>query len=581
MIGSLFDAIVQSSGERPALSGDAHELSYTELQMLAGGIECALRTNGIGPGQTIAIDAVPSVHAIAAMIAVIRSGAAFLPIDGRSPAARRTEMLRSANVAATLSDRPRTEAWPALQLDLRDIGPQAPPGPPVEIDPQQSAYVMFTSGSTGAPKGVRVPHAAIERLVVANDMLSLSQDDVLLALAPIAFDASTFEIWGALLNGGRLAMPTSAPITPETIGEMVTSQGVTVLWLTAGLFHEVVDAGCPGLQGLHCLLAGGDVLSVRHVNRALELLPTTTIVNGYGPTENTTFTACHAIDTQVTTETVPIGRAISGTTVYVLDSDLQEVSGTALGELYTGGRGLAHGYVNDPRLTAARFLPDPFTAQPGGRMYQTGDRARTDPEGVLLFLGRDDSQVKLNGFRVEIGEVEEAISRVDGVASAVVVVQGGADTRRLVAFMTGNVDPSGVRHRLADTLPEYAIPSVIRVIDSLPLTDNGKVDRGMLASTNGFGRPALTTEYRAPTGAVECWLVQLWNDLLGLDWVGVHDDFFELGGQSLVGVRILRATRERYGVSISPESFYEDPSPGGMARLVADSETLDATARGD
>ncbi|MBO4207828.1 non-ribosomal peptide synthetase, partial [Micromonospora echinofusca] len=430
------------------------------------------------------------------------------------------------------------------------------------------AYLAYTSGSTGRPKGVCVPHRAVVRLVVDNGFLPVHPDDVFVQYAPLAFDASTLEVWGPLLNGACLVVPPPEDLSPEELCAYAGKQGATVLWLTAGLFHRAVENGLDHLRGLRYLLAGGDVLSVPHVNRAVAALPDTVLVNGYGPTENTTFSTCHRVTGEVTGDTVPIGRAIRGSTAYVLDDRLRPVPDGEVGELYVGGTGLAHGYLGDPALTASRFVADPFAATPGSRMYRTGDLVRRAGEQVE-FVGRRDRQVKIRGFRVEPAEVEAVAAGVPGVTGAAVVVQGDpSGGRRLAAFVTGTASVLDLRRRLTEALPSYAVPARVTRLDALPLTANGKVDRAALADRETHGRPEVSAGHRPPGTELERAVVQLWEDLMGLDGLGADDDFFELGGHSLLGVQILTELRHGHGVEVSPLSFYLDPTPAGLARTV-------------
>jgi acyl-coenzyme A synthetase/AMP-(fatty) acid ligase len=351
-----------------------------------------------------------------------------------------------------------------------------------------------------------------------------------------------------------------------------SAERVTIMWLTSGLFHHAVELGLERLDRLRFLLAGGDVLSGEHVRRARDALPRTTLVNGYGPTENTTFTCCYAFTEAPGPGSVPIGTAIRGTEVYVLDDRLRPAADGAVGELYATGRGLAHGYLGRPDATAARFVADPFAAVPGNRMYRTGDLVRRRTDGNLEFLGRRDGQVKIRGFRVETDEVLAALLEQPRVAQAAVVAKGTTATdRRLIAYVTAESGLSvlTVRRGLADRLPDYAIPSLIRVLDALPLTPNGKVDRAALQRLPDAGRPAMHARHREPESPLERRVVELWSDLLGVHGIGADDDFFELGGHSLLAITILGEVRRTHGVEVTPLDFYLDPTPAGLTRAIA------------
>src|SRR3990172_2600791 len=392
---------------------------------------------------------------------------------------------------------------------------------------------MYTSGSTGVPKGVQVQHRSINRLVRGSDYARLGPDRTLLHAAPLAFDASTFELWGALLNGGRCAIHPEQVPTARGVGASIRRHGVTTAFLTTALFNALVDEEPAQLAGLEELLTGGESISVPHVRRALASLPGTEIIHVYGPTETTTFATSYRIPRDLGAEacSIAIGRPIANSTCYVLDGHQGLVPVGVFGELYLGGDGVARGYLDRPELSAERFLADPFSARPGARMYRTGDRVRWLPDGTIEFGGRFDDQVKIRGFRIEPGEIEAALARHPSVAEAVVVVHGESGAKRLVAYLVAR-DPSSppgvaeLHEALRAKLPEYMVPSAIVVLDALPLTPNGKLDRRALPVPE-FQDSA---GYVAPRTAEEEILAGIWSGLLHLERVGVHDDFFDLGG---------------------------------------------------
>ncbi|MER7419917.1 non-ribosomal peptide synthetase [Micromonospora peucetia] len=571
MIDELFRQIAPLHSARTAVRAWDGELTYHELHRRVDRLAHRLQQAGTAPGAVVGVHLPRSAAAVVGLLAILRSGAAYVALDDRYPPERRDAILRDAAVDLVLTTPPGLPDLPtgcrALTVpDALDDGPAAPFA--VRAGPDHLAYLAYTSGSTGRPKGVCVPHRAVVRLVVGNGFLPVRDDDVFVQYAPLAFDASTLEVWGPLLNGACLVIPPPGDLSPEEICAYVAAQRVTVLWLTAGLFHRAVEAGLDNLRGLRHLLAGGDVLSVPHVNRAVAALPDTVLINGYGPTENTTFSTCHRMTSVVTGSTVPIGQPIHGSTAYVLDDRLGPVDDGQVGELYVGGTGIAHGYLGDPALTATRFVADPFAATPGSRMYRSGDLVRRTGE-QLEFVGRRDRQVKIRGFRVEPAEVEAVAVGAPGVTDVAVVVQDDArGSRRLAAFFTGTASVLELRRRLSEVLPSYAVPARVTRLDALPLTANGKVDRTNLAGRESHSRPEVSADHRKPATELGLSITQLWEDLMGLDGLGADDDFFELGGHSLLGVQILAELRQAHGVEVSPLSFYLDPTPAGLARSV-------------
>jgi amino acid adenylation domain-containing protein len=458
-----------------------------------------------------------------------------------------------------------------LPVDLTDPddGPTQPPA--VQVGPDNLAYVSYTSGSTGEPKGVSVPHRAVARLVSAPDWATLGPDDVFLQAAPVAFDAATLEIWAPLCNGGRLALLPAGQLDIEQVAETIRAEGVSVLWLTAGLFNQVIDGHLDQLGGVRHLIAGGDVVSPDAVTRLLAAHPHLVFSNGYGPTENTTFTTCATIRAPYQGGPVPIGRAISGTRVAVLDPDLRPVPIGVAGELYAGGAGLARGYLGRPGATAQRFLPDP--AGSGERLYRTGDLVRWRADGMLEFLGRADRQVKVNGYRIEPAEIESALLANANVRAAAVLAAESAGGKRLVGYVVpveaalddGGL-PSELRSWLRERLPGYLVPARIVALEEFPLTPNGKLDRAALPELNRAPRN-VPNDYIAPNTHLERLLCDLWGDALGIADIGTDDDFFELGGHSLIAAELLARLQQEFGIELSARTLYLSPTVGELAEL--------------
>jgi amino acid adenylation domain-containing protein len=549
-IHSLFAEQAARTPDAVAVVLGDDEWTYAELAERAGRVALRLLRLGLAPETRVAVMGERSLDLIAALLGILQAGCAYLPLDPEQPSERQAFMLADAGASLLLSE---TE---------EDGAPLSPP----PVSPDQLAYVMYTSGSTGTPKGVAVTHRNVVRLI--RDQGFADFGETFLQLAPLAFDASTLEIWAPLLNGGRLILFPGRRASLDEIGEAIARHGVTSLWLTAGLFHQQVDERLEALRPLRQLLAGGDVLDPAHVRRALAALPELRLVNGYGPTENTTFTACHAMTAaNPPAATVPIGRPIGGTRAYVLDVDLRPVPEGVWGELFAGGDGVARGYLGRPELTAVSFVPDPFGPPSGGRLYRTGDLVRWRG-GVLEFLGRRDGQVKIRGNRVELGEIEAALAGHPEVREAVVLLRED----RLVAWITGGPDPAELRRFLAARLPEPMIPTAFVILDRLPLTPNGKVDRRALPAPEGVG----TESYEAPATPVEESLTVACAEVLGLERVGVRDNFFALGGHSLLATQLVARLRERHGLDVPLQLLFDAADFRDLADRVVERELAGA-----
>ncbi|MEU7530175.1 non-ribosomal peptide synthetase [Saccharothrix sp. NPDC042600] len=554
-VHSLVAAAATAHPSRVAVVSAERSLTYGELDARANGLAARLIASGVRPGDPVGVFLHRSAEFVLAALAVLKAGGFYVPLDPDYPAAR-LEFMReavSSPVVVTVGSLAGRLGGPVVLLDeLPD-----PAGPvSVPVHPDDLAYVMFTSGSTGRPKGVAVTHRGIVRLVDEPGCVSLAGETMLHLSSP-SFDAATFDVWGALANGGRLVVGPAGKVTVAEIGELVRSRGVTTAFLPTGLFHLVVDEGVAALAGLRQLVVGGDVLSSAHARRFLAAVPGCRLVNGYGPTEVTTFTTFH--DVRPVDGPVLIGTPLNRTYVRVLDDDLRPAE---VGQLYAGGDGVARGYLGDPALTAQRFVPDPWT--PGARLYATGDLVRATPDG-LEFLGRIDGQVKKRGYRVEPGEVEAALRDDPDVRDAAVVATGDrADTRRLEAFLVLSGPLDGVRARIGGVLPEYLVPDVWVELPGLPLTPNGKVDRAALVAAprgGSAGEPPLTETESA--------IAEIWREVLEVESVGRHDDFFALGGHSLIANRIVTRMRRALGVDVRLVAVFDHPTVAGLAEHVS------------
>jgi amino acid adenylation domain-containing protein len=574
-ITELFADQVRNRPDATALRFRDQDMSYAELDGLADRLASHLRALGVGTESIVGVCVERSFEMVVALLGILKAGGAYLPLHQDEPAPRFRYMLEQARADVLLTheklaDRLPTVGATVVCLARGQLPSSGAPAPP-DTTADNLAYVCYTSGSTGEPKGVSVSHRGVTRLVQDGDYAHFGPDETFLQLCSLTFDPATFEIWGALLNGGRLVIYPPGPLSLSELADCIEREKVTTLWLTTGLFHRMVDGQLAGLGGVRQLLAGGDVLSPAHINRVRRRYPEMRLINGYGPTENTTFTSCHTV-TEPVGERVPIGRPITGTRVYVLDDRLRPVPDGEWGELYTGGAGLARGYLGRPAFTAERFLPDPF--RPGERMYRIGDIVRHEAHGVLEFRDRSDHQVKVGGYRVEPGEIEAVLAGHPRVKEAVVIVRTdvSAGEKVLVAYVV----PEGgkenlvaeLRLSLHQRLPRHMMPAAIVVMDSFPLTRNEKVDRVALPPPQQKPRE-VDTDFEAPRTPVEALLADLWVDALSVAEVGIHDNFFELGGNSLLAADLLARIRKALpGEVPAARLFFENATVAGLAEMV-------------
>ena len=544
-------------------------LTYRELDRRANQLANHLRRRGVEHGASIGLAIERSVAFVVAALAVLKLGAAYVPVDRSLPPALRAKILVSLSAVLV---REALDEWPgalptiSMVADAERIAQEPESRPDVCVAATARAYVMYTSGSTGDPKGVVVPHRGIVRLVRNTNYIDITAEDVLLSCSTVSFDAATFEIWGSLLNGARLVLYPNAVPRPDDIATLIRRHRVTTLFLTAGLFHLMVDTIPGGLSGVRQLLAGGDVLSASHSRAALRSLSGGALINAYGPTENTTMTCCHRmVDDREIGDTVPIGRPVSNTRVYVLDQKMRRVPVGVPGELWTSGDGLALGYHRDEALTASRFLPDPFSGDPAARIYRTGDIVRYRNNGVLEFLGRSDTQLKISGFRIEAGAVEHALRRHPDVEQAVVVARPGsaAEGMTLVAYVVPSAgktpDSAQVKTFLRRLLPDYAIPSSIVSLASLPLTASGKIERSSLPLPHREPQRVSTPDF------VQTQVRAVWERVLGITDIGLQDNFFDLGGSSLRGIRLLADIEKAFGRQVPIAMLYQGQTIEAMA----------------
>ncbi|PKV11643.1 non-ribosomal peptide synthetase [Xanthomonas prunicola] len=567
----IFEAQARRTPDAIAVVADQRCLSYAALDAQANRLAQRLLAVGLRVGARVAIALPRSIDLIVAQLAVLKCGAAYVPLDETHPSERLLALIAEAQAAVLIhaADSALAPAQvPCLTIDGLDGDDMTTP-PTIGVPATAAAYVMYTSGSTGTPKGVVVSHAAVRNLVLQDGQARLQADDRVAFASNPAFDSATLEVWGSLLNGATVVVvPAPVMRDPQALGALLERERLSVLILVAGVLRAYVSLLATQLGALRLLLTGGDVADPHALAQVLDAGGPATVLQTYGPTESTQFVTAlalqHAPDAS---RRVPIGRPLANTRLYVLDRHGQPLPIGVAGELHIAGAQLAQGYLHRPELTAERFVPDPFAQQPGERMYRTGDLARWLADGSLDFLGRNDAQVKIRGFRIEPGEIEAALRGCDGVHAAVVVAREDTGDKRLVAYVVADqettpADPARLRLQLAKHLPDHMLPAAYVALDALPLTPNGKLDRAALPAPDDQALDLQT--YVAPQGDLEQVLATLWSELLGVEQVGRHDDFFALGGHSLLAVKLIERLR-RLGWQIDVRALFAQPTLAGLA----------------
>ncbi|HEU4561204.1 MAG TPA: amino acid adenylation domain-containing protein, partial [Longimicrobium sp.] len=575
----------------PAVEDGRVRWTYGELDAITRSLAARLRSAGVGPGGRVAVAMEPSAWRVAGMLAALRAGASYVPLDLAYPADRLAYMLDDSGAAALLVDGQVPPALASFTGPVLPLGDDADLSPlsdgrfeDVAVGTEAEAYAVYTSGSTGRPKGIAVPHRAVLRLA-ADPGWRLGRGDRLAQVTSASFDPFAYEVWGGLAAGAAvIVIDRETVLNARAFATALRERGVTAMFLSTGLFNQVARQVPDAFNPLKYVMVGGEAIDAQAF-RAVLAAGGPRLINAYGPAEAAVYTACHDVTSaeQIPegAATVPIGKPVVGTTVRVLDARMRLLPVGAVGELCVGGAALAHGYVGQDELTSSRFVPDPFSSASGARLYRTGDRARWTPEGILEYLGRLDDQVKVRGFRVEPGEIVAVLRTHPSVSAAFVAPRPDASgAQRLVAWVVQSpenaVEVDALRAHLGERLPEWMVPADWVVVDHLPLTANGKVDRAALPDPDAHG--AAASEYVEPRTDTERELAAVWREVLKAERVGVNDTFFALGGHSLLAMQLAARIHAQLGVELPLRTLFDSPRLADMAARVDEAREAELAA---
>jgi amino acid adenylation domain-containing protein len=579
-IHQLFEEQVQHHPDSIALIFGNEQITYQELNRRSNKLAQYLQKVGVGSETLVGICIFQSIEMIVGLLGILKAGGAYVPLDANYPQERLKFMLQDAQVSVLLTQEKSLNSFECffnpivcIDKDWEIITQENKNHVKTSVTSNNLAYVIYTSGSTGKPKGVAITHQAVNRLVCNTNYIKLSPSDKIAQASNTSFDAATFEIWGALLNGAQLVgVSKDVILSPQEFALQLQQKEISVLFLTTALFQQIARDAPQAFGSLRYLLFGGEAVNIRWVKKILQHSAPKHLVHVYGPTENTTFSSYYYIQELPELATsVPIGCPINNTQIYILDTYLQPVPVGIIGELYIGGDGLAREYLNHTELTTKHFIKNHFSNQPTKRLYKTGDLARYLPDGNIEFLGRIDNQVKIRGFRIELSEIEAVLSEHPAVRETVVIADDDIpDNKYLVAYIVLNVLETAnlaslLRKFLKEKLPEYMIPTAYVVLESIPLTPNGKVD------CRALPRPEVTFDrydYVAPRSQLEELLAEIWAKVLVKEQVGVHDNFFELGGHSLLATQLISRIRDTFQIDVTVRNLFEAPTVEQLAKCI-------------
>lgn len=579
-VNDLFADQVARTPDAIAVEYGDDRLTFHELNRRANQLAHYLQKLGVGSDVPVGVRMERSLDMMVALVGIVKAGGAYLPLDLSYPESRVAFMLADAEVPVLLTQKRLLDSLPengarvvCLDKSWEVLARESEENPSNVATPDNLIYIIYTSGSTGMPKGVSIPHRAVTRLVLNTDYVEIRPSDRIAQVSNASFDAATFEIWGAFLNGARLVgIDKELALSPKRFAAEMRNKQISVMFLTTALFNQIVKDVPGAFSSLRQLMFGGEAVDPQWVREVLAKGPPERLLHVYGPTETTTFASWHLIDAVAKDAvTIPIGRPIANTRTYILDRYLKPVPVGVNGELYIGGDGLAREYLKRAALTKEKFIADPFSSARASRIYKTGDIVRYLPDGTIAFVGRVDHQVKIRGFRIELGEIESALSEHPAVQETVVIVLDSSGDSRLVAYFVpaGNSSPTmaELRNFLQQKLPDYMVPSAFVSLESLPLTPNGKVNRKALPAPDST-RTELEKTFVAPQDELELKLAKIWERVLAVGSIGIDDNFFELGGHSLLAVRLFTHIEKSFGRNLPLATLFQAPTVRLLAQVL-------------
>jgi amino acid adenylation domain-containing protein len=588
----LFEDQVLQFPDHPAIIHEDQRMTYSELNQKANQVAAFLRTKGVVPNRCVGLIIERSPEMIIFILGVLKAGGAYLPLDHEFPKDRTLNIIKDANpilliiqenLIGKFSDA-KTDFQNECSLDvltveevMASIGNFPVENPQLTNKSEDLAYIMYTSGSTGIPKGILIKHYNISRVVKNTNYLEITKDDVVLQLSNYAFDGSTFDIYGAILNGAQLVLAKKETVLDiSRLADLIRKENISVFFITTALFNTMIDLEAECLKGVRKVLFGGERVSFQHVKQALQILGKDKIIHVYGPTESTVFATYYPInEVDEGLGTIPIGKPIANTEVYILDNEMKLLPKGAPGELYIGGDGLAGGYLNRPDLTEERFVKNPFRE---GIIYKTGDQVRYLADGNIVFLDRLDNQVKLRGFRIELGEIEKALLNHEKIREAVVLVrEDQPGNKYLCAYLVADEELalSEIRAHLLKTLPDYMVPASIVFLNEIPLTSNGKIDQKALRQYETS--VDYTADNETPSSQLEIELQNIWREVLGVANIGINTNFFEVGGHSLKATIVASKIHKRLDIEVPLGEIFKNPTIKELARFIDNSERQSLT----